>query len=219
MTYGANYFTGHGYGMDPRRDAMYSQEVRRLCRLFPDQMQGGNILDVGCGLGSWYSHLRGEWRKYGVEPDEYAAGCAREQGVIVGGYDYEAGSFDVIVFRGTIQHIDQPFRVLRECTRILRRGGLLAFLATPNTNSLVYKLFGTLPALDPPRNWMLVSDRQMTQILTNLGYTEIQATYPYLGTPYAQPWQDAARLLASLLCGYRKFAFPRNMMEIYAIKG
>lgn len=217
--YGSDYFICHGYGSDPKRAAMYAQEVSRLSKLFPDKMRGGKILDVGCGLGLWYSHLRGEWQKYGVEPDEYAANCARENGVTIGGYEHEANSFDVIVFRGTIQHIDFPFRALHECTRILKPGGLMVFLATPNTNSIVYKLFGTLPALDPPRNWMLVSDAQMIQILTNLGYKDIHVNYPYLGTPYANPLKDMLLFFVSLFCGYRKFAFPRNMMEIYVVKG
>jgi 2-polyprenyl-3-methyl-5-hydroxy-6-metoxy-1,4-benzoquinol methylase len=153
---------------------MYAQEIKRLKSKFPEHMKGGAILDVGCGVGDWLCHLHGNWTKCGVEPDDYAAKQARVKGIFVGGYDYEPGSFDVIVFRGTLQHIENPFETLRKAVELLRHGGLLVFLATPNTNSPMYKRTGTLPALDPPRNWWLPSDLNLRNVLANMGFKNIE---------------------------------------------
>ena len=192
---------------------MYAQEIARLKDKFPDHMRGGTILDIGCGVGDWQAHLHGSWMKYAVEPDTYAAEIARGKGIYVSDYDYADESFDVIVFRGTIQHIENPFEILRKAAGLLRHGGLLVFLATPNTNSPMYKRTGTLPALDPPRNWWIPDDLSLGNVLNNLGFTNIEFYYPY-GKPYARPVVDFIRYLFG-----KPSAFPRSMMECYGTKG
>jgi SAM-dependent methyltransferase len=192
---------------------MYAQEIARLKSKFHLHMQGGNFLDIGCGTGDWYAHLHGDkYLRYGVEPDEYAAEQARLKGVFIGGYDYAPGSFDVVIFRGTIQHIENPFDTLRKANELLRSGGLLVFLATPNTNSPMYKRIGTLPALDPPRNWWIPSDITLENVLINMDFENIEFYYPY-GKPYARPLHDFVCYLLG-----KPAAFPRSMMECYAIK-
>src|SRR5258708_346828 len=45
------------------------------------------------------------------------------------------GTFDFVVSIEGIEHTENPFRFLRECTRVLKSGGKL-FLTTPNVSSL-----------------------------------------------------------------------------------
>jgi hypothetical protein len=103
-------------------------------------------------------------------------------------------------------------------TNALKENGILAILATPNTDSLVYHLWNTLPALDAPRNWILFGSNGLKNILNRLGYEIIGINYPYLNSPYAKPMQDWLNFGISLIAGYRPFAFPGNMMEIFARK-
>lgn len=219
MPYDRSYFEKRRYDIDPQREVMYVQELRRLTSKFELADKSLNILDVGCGLGGWFAHAHYVgWKKYGIEPSIYAANLAREKGInVLDWSEIDDGTMDVVIFRGSLQHIDEPFRALKEATRVLIRDGLLIFLATPNTGSLAYKLFGTLPALDPPRNWLLVSDVQLRQILSNLGYSRIEFYYPYWETPYARPVRDFLKFFMKL-CGLRvgKFPMPKNMMEAYA---
>jgi ubiquinone/menaquinone biosynthesis C-methylase UbiE len=49
------------------------------------------------------------------------------------------GSFDYLVSIEGIEHTENPFRFLRECTRVLKRGGKL-YLTTPNVSSLQNRL-------------------------------------------------------------------------------
>ena len=221
MLYDSEYFLRREYDHDPKREAMYVQEIRRLIVKFQIADARLNILDVGCGLGGWFAHAHYTgWKKYAIEPSKYAAAVAREKGITVLEFkDIDDGAMDVVIFRGSIQHIDEPFKALREATRVLVKGGLLIFLATPNTGSIVYRLFGHLPALDPPRNWLLVSEKQLRQILTNLGYEQIEFYFPYWFTPYARPALDFMKFALRCL-GIRvgKYAFPKNMMECYAVR-
>jgi hypothetical protein len=56
-------------------------------------------------------------------------------------------------------------------------------------------------------------------VLARLGYVNIKVGFPYRETPYAQPIKDFWNFAMSFIFGYRKFAFPKNMMEIYARRG
>lgn len=214
--YEAPYFKEH-YTLDRKRDAMYLQERDRIKKYFP---HGGLILDVGCGVGGFLATFDDRWEKYGVEPSEFAYKKASRKGITmiqsINSVNFD--QFDVVVFRGSLQHINYPMASLTHATRALKSGGLLVILATPDTDSIVYKLWGDLPALDAPRNWVLFGHKSLTNILKRLGFSDIRVVHPYLGTPYANPPVDFLKFFLSLIFGYRKFAFPGNQMEVYGVK-
>jgi SAM-dependent methyltransferase len=213
--YDQNYFDGY-YINDPKREAMYLQERNRITEYFP---RGGSVLDVGCGIGGFLDTFDDRWDKYGVEPSDYASEKAAKRGikilraVSVGNTE----SFDVVIFRGSFQHIALPMQTITQAVRCLKKGGLLVFLATPDTDSLVYSIWHNLPALDAPKNWIVPSGTVLTNVLERLGL-DVQVIHPYWETPYANPLSDFTKFVVSLFFGWRKFAFPGNMMEIYAIK-
>lgn len=213
--YDREYFDGY-YLRDKKRDAMYLMERNRILKYVPT---GGNILDIGCGIGGFLSTFDDRWRKNGTEPSEYAAEKAQNKGIMIHRSlnVMDTASMDVIVFRGTFQHINYPMQAIAQATRILRRGGLMVFLATPDTDGIVYKIWHKLPALDADRNWILPSASMLTNIMRRLDFS-VRVLHPYLDTPYAQPIKDAAKFIQSLFFGWRKFAFYGSMMEIYAIK-
>lgn len=211
--YDENYFTGYDYDNDPRRAEMYRQEIGRITRL----VNGGRILDVGCGTGGFLSCLDDRWMKYGIEPSKYAAKKAEQRGITI--LDkFPQWALDVVVFRGTIQHISTPLIDIAGAYEALRPDGLIVFLATPNTGGIVYRLWHDLPALEPARNWCLFSDGELTNILKRIGFKCISVRYPYLSTPYANLPKDLAHFFLRFFGVRRKFAFPHNMMEVYAWK-
>lgn len=125
---------------------------------------------------------------------------------------------DLVVLRGSLQHLDRPIETLTAAHRWLRDGGWLVALATPNAGGPVYRLFQELPALDPSRNFVVFSDRELEQCLHNLGFRNIEFVYPYLDPPYAAPLRDHLYFVLRLLGVRRPFSFWRNMMECYARK-
>ena len=217
VPYGSEYFAT--YEGDEKRKTWYQSEHRRIVEMRPE---GGRILDVGCGTGRFLQQFDERWQKYGVDVSDFAIERSRAAGISVKdydvAYDYPDETFDVIVFRGTIQHLEAPFAVLKKCTALLLKGGLMAFLSTPNSNSVCYKLFGDMPMLAPELNFYIPSSTTLRQVLTNFGLNVVRVRFPYLETPYARPVRD--HLFFALRCfGVRlDFAFWRNMMEIYAEK-
>ncbi len=213
--YNRDYFDGY-YVNDKLRDSQYLQEEKRV----RERTNFGTILDIGCGVGGFLQTFDDRWTKYGYEPSEFAAETAKGRGIYMfrNLNAVNSESMDVVILRGTLQHMAKPIETLQQATRILRKGGMLVILATPNTDSLVYKIWGELPPLDAPRNWIVFGKKMLVNILKRFEYKDIEVLHPYWGTPYANPVSDFTKFFISLLFGYRKFPFPNNMMEIYAVK-
>jgi ubiquinone/menaquinone biosynthesis C-methylase UbiE len=215
--YDAKYFVQRDYGLDVKRQAMYRQEVLRVWDHFGG---AGSVLDVGCGIGEFLMQFDDRWTRYGYDPSEFAASKAGAKGITM--YrnlnSIDAESMDVVIFRGVLQHMDTPIEDLVQATRILRKGGWLVILATPDADSLVYKIWGNLPALDAPRNWIVFGTRMLRNIVQRLNYEDIEIIHPYLGSPYANPVKDIYHFAVSLLFGWRKFAFPGSQFELYGRK-
>lgn len=215
--YDLDYFRDRAYGRDLNRIRMYALERRRIWLY---AKAPGRILDIGCGTGDFVVGFDDRWQKFGIEPSEYASRIASAAGVKIfeNIEDIAPGSMDVVVLRGSLQHISNPVVVLAEAERVLKRKGLLAILATPDAESPVYKKWGELPALDAPRNWVVFGSKCLVNILKRLGFPEVEVLHPYWSTPYARPLSDLLSYLISLVAGWRPFAWPGNMMEVYGVK-
>jgi 2-polyprenyl-3-methyl-5-hydroxy-6-metoxy-1,4-benzoquinol methylase len=103
----------------------------------------GHILDVGCALGTFLKIAESKgFAPEGVEISRFAATFAREKrGLTVFNGDLEAfpavaGSFDVVTFWDSIEHVTHPLENLQTAHRLLRPGGLV-LLTTDNFDCLV----------------------------------------------------------------------------------
>jgi SAM-dependent methyltransferase len=199
---------------DPRRQEMRLQELRRV--LERTKLEHGTILDIGCGLGEFLDLFpEDRWRRFGIEVSRHAKETCRAKGVSFELPDDE-GWCDLVVCRGSLQHLDRPVEMLWNAHRWLRSGGWFVALATPNAGGLVYRLFQDLPPLVPELNFVVFSDRVLRQSLLNIGFKDVEFVYPYLHTPYAEPLRDHLKFGLRLVGVNRPFAFWRNMMECYA---
>lgn len=207
------------YGNDAKRLQMYCAEQLRI----ESRIAGGRILDVGCGIGAFLDVFPDErWTKFGVDVSEHAIEACRSKGIHVNdvssAYSYPVQSFDVVAFRGSLQHLPCPFKTIQDCIELLRPGGWMVFLATPNTNSPYFRRFKTLPILTESVNILQPSDIMLRNALQNMGLEVDEIRYPYLETPYARPIRDHLWYGMSFIGLRRKFAFWGSAMEIFARK-
>jgi methionine biosynthesis protein MetW len=107
---------------------------RDILRVLPDSP--GRVLDVGCATGELGAYLRNERgaEAWGIETDPAMADVARPRlnGVWVADLNADsladlAGEkrFDVIVFGDILEHLIDPWRVLREGAALLRPDGCI----------------------------------------------------------------------------------------------
>lgn len=214
--YGKNYFEDRI--LRHKRKQMYLQEFTRLQKYF-DLSRGGKVLDIGCGTGDFLSLFGSNWEKFGIDISDWAIQIANRKGIITN-FELKDALFDLIVFRGTIQHIPDPISRIGETYYWLKVNGGLVFLATPNTNSIYYRLFNSLPFISEPYNFLLPSDLMLKQILINFGFRIMGFEYPYRDTPYARPIRDFCAFILKFLKikPNIKFPFYGNLMECYAVK-
>lgn len=116
----------------------------------------GRMLDIPSGPG--YFALRAQEAEFDVlaaEIDESAHVFPQVKYVKVDAstaLPFETDHFDYIVSIEGIEHLENQFLFLRECARVLKKGGRL-FLTTPNASSLENRFYFFLTGFheNPPR--------------------------------------------------------------------
>jgi SAM-dependent methyltransferase len=217
--YDAKYFQNR-FGNDRLRQASYKLEKSYIEQHLGRQVfSSGSMLDVGCGTGEFIEAIG--WNMdtaFGMEVSEHARSSAEDRGIRFTPDLFNAEEFfDLVVFRGTIQHLPDPFEYIFKASKALKRGGHVLFLATPNSNSIYYRRFKTLPFIDERFNYWIPCDIALCTVLRKYGFRILDVTYPYLGTPYANPTRDHLRFVRKLLFRTEdKFAFWRSSMTVLA---
>ena len=207
----AEYFE-HRNLNDKLRMASFASEKKLVAKY----VSSGNILDVGCSTGEMIEFYSWDGNAYGMEIIEHAIDKAKKRNIR---FDKDLTNttdfFDVIVFRGTIQHVDTPLLYIKMAFEALKPGGVLVFLATPNADSIYFKLWKTLPFLDmPSATYFIPHEKWFVQAVENFGFSLREKRFPYLKSPYASPMKDHLKFLLKLVGFNVKFPFWKSSMEL-----
>jgi 2-polyprenyl-3-methyl-5-hydroxy-6-metoxy-1,4-benzoquinol methylase len=131
----------------------------------------GNILDVGCGTGSFLHTMnQSGWKTTGLEPDEAARLKARSMYQIEVYpsdeiYKLPAASYDAITLWHVLEHVHELHEYTEQLKRILKVSGKL-FIAVPNYTSYDAKIYKeNWAAYDVPRHLYHFSPKSMKLLM------------------------------------------------------
>ena len=187
---------------------------------------GGSVLDVGCSGGYFLDVLKEHgFRCHGVEfGEEAAAEAAGKHDVRQGDFthlDLE-DSFDLIVFRGVIEHIPDARGYLDRAVSLLDARGLIYITSTPNADAFCCSLFEEQwNQHEPEAHLMHFRPAHFDQYFAAAGMEKVAEHYFYEETPYADPETDILKVAEAINLRragrpveFRSLSFWGNMMSL-----
>lgn len=161
---------------------------RKLPALAEKYVQGGRIVDVGCGDGKWLAMLDGQFEPYGIEISPAQVTEARRKtksngGKIVQGdaitglTSFPSDHFDGALMHAYLEHEIHPKAVLKEASRVLRPGGHL-IVKVPNFACLLRRLRGKYwCGLRFPDHVSYFSPTTLQDLLNRCGFEMVQSRF------------------------------------------
>lgn len=160
------------------RESTFEHCLDTIEKMFPAR---GRILDVGTAGGSFLhvAKKRG-WEAAGCEPNRWLCEWARDHyglslhpGILSDLPASLHGSFDVVTFWDVLEHVGDPKAALKECSRFLKPGGILA-VNYPDIGSWISRLMG--------RRWVFLlsvhltyfTQESMKRFLQETGFTPLR---------------------------------------------
>lgn len=143
----------------------------------------GEMLDIGCGAGSFLTAMRARgWSVRGLEINENAARSARAKGLDVScgtlnAARFPSETFDYIRASHSFEHMTRPHEVLEEIHRLLKPDGKM-LIAVPNCRSLAAHLFaGSWYHLCPPVHAFHYSARSLKRLLNMHNFDVVRVVF------------------------------------------
>jgi 2-polyprenyl-3-methyl-5-hydroxy-6-metoxy-1,4-benzoquinol methylase len=147
-------------------------------------LQGGTILDVGCGSGFFLRALNAaNWTCFGVETGAAATASATRalgsdrvfHGTLLEAR-YAEERFDVVTLWSALEHTNYPRANLLEARRVIKTGGTV-IVQVPNAASYQARWFGgDWFALDAPRHRYHFDQSSLGRLLSDSGFEVYRTT-------------------------------------------
>lgn len=158
--------------------AQVRKEAERRVRSILGYVQGGRLIDIGCGSGHFLDSAReAGFEVEGVEISEEAADIAKKEfgiKVSVGDLlDLELGRADIITMFHVIEHLGRPNEYIKRCKDMLKKNGLFVGIV-PNTESSRSKLFGQSFIFDPPFHFSYFNRETLRKMLEKGGFEVLE---------------------------------------------
>lgn len=146
-----------------------------LVRFLP-AIPGGNLLDIGCGNGSFLLTMEKlGWQVRGIEPDPTAAAIARRHGLdveesLLDDSKYlEANQYDAITMSHVIEHLPDPILAVKRVSQALKTGGMFVSFSPNPKSAMIMLLKKAWVGWDPPRHFVLPGSKALRYIAASAG--------------------------------------------------
>jgi len=140
----------------------------------------GRLLDFGCGNGTFLRRMKAiGWDPIGIDFSAEAVAAVKASGIqaIQGTLPHpslEAGSFDVVTMRSSLEHVGDPRAILAAARDLLRPEGRLV-IQVPNFHSWEIEYFGDAAlSLDLPRHLIHFTPKTLAEMLAACGFGKIE---------------------------------------------
>ena len=159
--------------------AFYPNRVLRAFRRAKAVPQS-RILDVGCGAGMFLNELAGFGFRSLTGIDPYVKGDIHyDNGIHIFKKDIHdmRGSFDIIMFNHSFEHIVDQLQTLQAVFRLLADGGI-CIIRVPTASSYAWEHYKThWVQLDPPRHLYLHTRESMGILAEKGGFQLVDTAY------------------------------------------
>jgi 2-polyprenyl-3-methyl-5-hydroxy-6-metoxy-1,4-benzoquinol methylase len=173
-----NHYEGYG-----RNDYLSPLTIKRYNELldeFEKYRKTNKIIDVGCGIGYFLEEAKKRgWEVYGTEYTDEAVEICSKKGISIskGKLDplnYPSEIFDIITSFEVIEHINNPIEEVTIFNQLLRPGGM-AYLTTPNFNSLLrYRLKAAWNIICYPEHLGYYKPKTIKRLFVSQGFQALK---------------------------------------------
>ena len=128
---------------------------KRISQIIGD-INPPRILDNGCGIEGSFDYNHFEKRVTCADISTNGIDCQK--------LPYKNNSFDCVIFAGVLQYIPDKNKAIKECFRVLKKGGTL-IISTINYNSFINKITGFRSEIT------VFSKKSFLDIISSEGFT------------------------------------------------
>lgn len=197
---------------------------------FPKFKSNGSILDIGCSHGYFLEEMKNlGWQVKGIEMDEQSAAFARNERNLevytkrIEECHFEKDEFDAITMRMVLEHLYNPFEVLKIATLWLKKGGQLIF-SIPYFDGFEFQWFKSCAyGLQMPTHITFFTKKIIKNYLKELGYGSIEFHHQFFDRDVVASsgykYQETDKIIYKIL-GYNKhirFFVIRPLVFILAL--
>lgn len=186
-----------------QREIQYQSDKTFIEHYIPE----GKVLDVGCSGGFFLNALNDKFKKYGIEIDPVSVEYAKEhfsfgknvQCVALEDAPFAEKTFDLVLMRGTIEHVPDPVGAIKKVSSLLKPNGYYYITATPNGASFAADLYRDRWTLfHPVQHIWHFSPKTLSKICEKFNLRLVAVDFPYLGTPYEKVRENVLDVAAEI---------------------
>jgi SAM-dependent methyltransferase len=193
----SNYFTRRNAKKHTKLNELRKVQYKIDAKFLSSYIRhNSNILDVGCSSGGFLFEIHNQYSLEfltGVDIDKSSIKEANRQYSDIAKFKntnlLEVDSneqFDLILFRGTFQYLDQDLhRSIQHIKRLLSKNGKIIIYSLPTTDSFIYYLLKNKWALFHPEMSLMFNEESLRFLCEKYSLIIDDISYPYLEDVYA----------------------------------